>query len=358
MKSYRQSNTYLILISCVAAGIGSILLVANHKEKQPAHALKGEVYSKEGYGGFIGYTKPVVLPPLSSDPLRPAREAYYKGQYKAAITLSKQAVPEILKLKSHEALFQQAQGYMIRAYAHARMHQFPGAQTDFNNAENIADELPDHGEYKFVLGEMQPTLEEEAAFEQVTCISAEGHKHEAEQGYMAFMRQHPMSVLIQAAADRIEHFHGGNLPQKATELWSADMKAQNLDAAMCGPRCMAYIMKTDGMDSSARKIASQMKTNVGGTTLYAMQQFAVKNGWPKAEGVQINLKNLLKQKQPIVAFLKPCHYVVITHMTPTSLTIWDPDGKPNTEGPGSPKIDNVTLNEWNSSFSGNALILR
>lgn len=69
-------------------GCGVVLIAAlwsASTARQPrVHALAHEVYTAAGWGGYVGMHKPIKLPPLSEDPLRSAREAYYAGYYAQA----------------------------------------------------------------------------------------------------------------------------------------------------------------------------------------------------------------------------------------------------------------------------------
>jgi len=341
---FRETRALWWIAGCMVV-VSSALWSASTVHPPRVHALAHEVYTAAGWGGFVGVHKPVKLPPLSEDPLRPAREAYYAGHYAQAERLAQSFLSRLPALPSERQQHQEAMAYLIWAYSAARQHRFSQAYDLFLRCRSVAEALPDHGAPKPVLGEMVPTLEEEAAYEAVCCLQGEGKRQEAEAGYLQFLRDYPQSILIHGATLRLRWLHHGNLSGQAEALWRADEHAQILAEAECAPACLAEVLRRQGRWVSVGRLAQAMHTGEHGTSLAALAEVAQKEGLhPK--GLQLSWQGLMRQPRPLIAWVAPQHFVVVTQVKADGVRVWDPTGAPQCEGAGKPAEFFVPKKQW------------
>jgi predicted double-glycine peptidase len=251
-----------------------------------------------------------------------------------------------------------AQAGLLFAYAAARQRHFEVAGERFILTRNIAASLPDHGARPVPFGDPEPGIEEEAAFQGVVCVSAEGHKAEAEAGYRDFMRDYPQSILIHAAVKRIARFHKGDIPKEAEAVWRQAMRLQaqqertrRREQALCGPECLAELLHRQGKASDVHALAREMHTDETGTSLAALSETAKRHGFV-AQGVELTQAGLMQQKLPAVAYLRSGHYVLVDRVEPAAVTVWDPDA----HGAGKGADQALLLKQWQQHWSGIALV--
>ena len=319
-----------------------------------AHAGTAHLYTSAGYGGYVGADRK----PRSETPLQRASEAYSAGKLAAAEQIANDVILQASGLPSnlqaaHEALLAKR----ILAYASARRSRFAEAKTRFGALRQAAYESPDHGRQRVALGEVAPTLEEEGAFEAAVCTGALGDKQGEEREMDGFMRTYPQSILIHAAVKRIARLHGGDVPKYAEATWKAGMavqkaadEAQRKSEALCGPECLAELLKRQGKSAEVSALAAEMQTSGEGTSLASMQQTAKRHGL-KLQGVALSAKGLAKQRLPILALITPGHYVLVEAVTPAETRIWDPDAR----GVGVGGKRSFTTSDWTKAWNGVAL---
>ena len=255
---------------------------------------------------------------------------------------------------------QAAQAHLLAGYTAAWRKDYVTAGERFRATQLLAGELPDHGAPASVLGEAQATLEEEASFQHAVCTGAMGHKQEAEGEYDQFLQQYPQSILIHAAVKRITRLNGGNIPASADTLWKqamAQQKAADLqkrrDAALCGPECLAELLRRQGKTVEVAALATEMKTGADGTTLANLAQTAKGHGFA-ARGVELTQKGLAKQTLPLLALLRPGHYILVEVVKAESVTVWDPDAN----GSGQSGSKSYPLAQWRPLWTGMALTVK
>ena len=89
-----------------------------------------------------------------------------------------------------------------------------------------------------------------------------------------FMRSYARSALVHAAVKRIGRMHGGDVPKDAEGLWKQAMAVQKAADeadrradALCGPECLAELMRRRGRAS--RKATHRAGPILGGTNIRA-----------------------------------------------------------------------------------------
>lgn len=350
-KRWGKATGALLALAVIGGG------VAWYKSEQ----AKGQrVYVPSGYGGFMTVKGPLPAPKQKPDtPIWNVIEAYRKGRWsevesEADIVVEKQAGSSIQQERD-EALL----AMKLRAYAAAWKHDYPLAQRRFSELRDVAETFPEHGKQPSVPGETAPSVMEEAAFQYVVCTSAMGDKQGAEEQYKAFVMRYPQSILIHAAVKRIARLHGGDIPKDAEALWKQAMALQKREEqakeranSMCAPECLAELLRRQSKPGDVASLARLMKTDHEGTSLENLAEAATKEGF-HPRGVELTQKGLLTQKLPLIALLGPGHFVLVDRVTPTDVTIWDPDAG----GVGKSAVRTLLLKDWQAQWHGIALAL-
>ena len=291
----------------------------------------------------------------------------------------------------------------ILAYSSARQGRFAEAKARFASLRQAAYESPDHGQQRVALGDTAPTLEEEGAFQEAVCTGALGDKRAEEAELDGFLRSYPQSILVHAAVKRIGRMHGGDVPKDAEGLWKQAMAVQKAadekerrDQALCGPECLAELLRRKSGEASRQDaktqrreevshkgtksqrreevsrngtksvrepgeegsryaegadvatLAGEMRTSGEGSSVAAMQATAAKHGL-KLQGVSMTPRGLAKQRLPIVALIAPGHYVLVEAVTAGGVAAWDPDAQ------GAAGRRSFTTAEWDKAWNGVAL---
>lgn len=358
------------------AGAGLLLVAGGlfwggRAHHAPQHTGPRPLYTASGYGGFVAPPSPVAStgpgekgrqPHASpiADPVRPARDAYNAGRYAEAEARAQQVVALAAHSKRASAHRQAAFARQVLAYAAARRRDLTLARVRFAALETAAAALPDRGKVPAPLGLNPPTLEADGAYQHAVCTAALGDKAGAEAEYRTFMTRYPESPLVQAAIKRIARLHGGDVPREDEAVWRAAMrtgrqreKAKAREASLCGPACLAELLRRAGKAADVHSLAAQMGTSDRGTTLAALAQAAERRGW-QAQGVALTPKGLAEQPLPLIALITPGHYVLVEAVTPQAVTVWDPDAR----GLNQPGRRSVSAAEWGRVWRGLALALR
>jgi len=208
-------------------------------------------------------------------------------------------------------------------------------------------------------GEVAPTLEAEAAFQYAVCTGALGDKAGAEAEYVTFMKQYPDSPLLHAASHRIAMLHGGDMPSADQAVWrqaqaiaARHEAAKRLEQFLCGPECLAELLRRRGETPDVHALARAMGTSDQGTTLAALA-FAAKAHGFSAQGLALTPKGLAEQTLPVIALVAPGHYVLVEAALPSGVTVWDPDAR----GVGPADRRAVPQAVWGRMWRGVALAL-
>ncbi len=347
----------------LAGGIGWYAAV--HHRAKP---IAPRVYVSEGYGGFVTPPAPLkaarakaqtVSSSAATDPVRPLQEAYEAGHYLQAEAQAQAVIREAAQSHSVKQHTQAAFARQIMAYSAARRHDLPLARARFAVMQTEAARLPERGLETAPPGEVAPTLEAEAAFQHAVCTGALGDKAGAEAEYVAFMKRYPDSPLLHAALLRLQKMHGGSLTAHDEAVWRqakqtalADQRTLARESSLCGPECLAELLRRRGETPDVHALAQAMGTSERGTTLSALAGAARAHGFP-AQGLALTPKGLAAQTLPVIALVAPGHYVLVEAVTPSRVTVWDPDAR----GVGHADRRTVPQAVWGRMWQGVALAL-
>lgn len=333
------------------------------------------VYTAQGYGGYVGPKKvgniaPNPRPKIGEtprqnhrqmiDPVRSLQAAYRAGNYSEVAVAARKVIRGAQHAHSLGERRHAVQARQVLAYAYARQNNLKTAQSQFALLRQEAAALPDRGKQDRSLGaDPQPTLEEEAAFQHAVCTGAVENHPAAEAEYRQFMQAYPESPLVQAAVKRIARFHDGNVSPADAAIWQQAMqiaktrqKARVREASLCGPECLAEMLRRRGETADVHALAQEMDTSDQGTSLAALAQAAKRRGFA-SKGLALTAKGLTQQKLPLVALVNPNHFVIVEALTPEQITIWDPDAR----GVGKADRKSLPLTEWSRNWQGIALAL-
>lgn len=341
----------------VAALLGGVTVggLGLHRWRQ-GQAHSPRVYTSAGLDGWVAPEtgKPQTVS-NADDPLSGLRADYRAGKW-ADVDREAANLMEAQQDSADAGKRQQAgQAELLAAYASAWRKDYATAQARFLRVQRLAGELPDHGARKVLVGEAPlPTLEEEAGFQHAVCVGAAGDKGGAEAEYDDFMRQYPQSILVHAAIKRVTRLHGGDIPADAEELWTQAMRQQKAkqeraqrEGALCGPECLAEVLRRQGKSVEVHALAGEMQTGADGTSLRQLARVAKAHGWA-AVGVELTQAGLGKQALPLIALLKPGHYVLVERVSGQGVRVWNPDA----EGTGRAGTKTYTPGEWQGAWTG------
>lgn len=367
MKRTTTRTTRLISVAflsiALAGGIGWYAAV-----HRPAKPIAPRVYVSEGYGGFVTppappkavSTKAKTVSSPAIDPVRPLQEAYEAGHYLQAEAQAQAVIREAAHSHSVQRHTQAAFARQIMAYSAARRHDLPLAQARFAALRQEAASLPGRGVEPAHPGEEPATLEQEAAFQHAVCTGALGDKAGAEAEYVAFMKRYPDSPLLHATLLRLQKMHGGSLTAHDEAVWRqakqtalADQRTLAREASLCGPECLAELLRRRGETPDVHALAQAMGTSERGTTLSALAGAARAHGFP-AQGLALTPKGLAAQTLPVIALVAPGHYVLVEAVGAAGVTIWDPDAS----GVGHGGRRTVQPPVWGRMWQGMTLALQ
>jgi len=348
-----------------AATLGLILIGTGlwWQKSRSAHWRQGLVYTREGYGGYV--PKAAVRKARTNDPLRPMVDAYNAGRYADAEVEALRLINSTAGSKKPTERKYSVRARYVLAFAAARRKDMRLARERFSILKEEAAKLPDKGKQSSQPGIVTPTLEEQGAYQHAVCTAALGDKEAAEAEYMKFMHDYPESPLIHGALQRIERLHDGHLPAEAEAAWTGAtkiaqarergrQKARLRERALCGPECLAELLRRHGKKADVHALAAEMKTSEFGTSLQALADAAKKHGF-SAKGLALTQKGLLKQPLPLVALVMPGHYVVVDAVSPGEVTVWDAHGSST----GKPATRRYSVKEWSVLWSsGIALVVQ
>lgn len=302
----------------------------------------------------------VKLPPKPPDPLRPAAKAYNTGDYKAAETEALRIIKAASSSKDPTVRKDAVRAHYVLAFSAARMKDMEEARERFAVLKEEAAKLPDKGKQDSEPGVMSPTLEEEGAYQHAVCTAALGDKQAAIKEYTEFIRNYPESPLLSGAILRIQRLNNGKIPEDIDQVWQEAKKiAQEREKerqarnSMCGPECLAELLRRSGKKADVEALAKEMGTSEHGTSLKGLADAAKKHGYT-AEGVQLTQKGLSKQPMPMIALVHPGHYVLVENVSRWRVTIWDPNGK----GQDKPGTKRYSIDEWEKVWHGIGLTLQ
>ncbi|MBS1700314.1 MAG: hypothetical protein JST12_01520 [Armatimonadetes bacterium] len=223
---------------------------------------------------------------------------------------------------------------MTAAFNDAEKGDYSSARAEFLNASlkhKGSDAMnPDFG-----------TLPEQAAYQAIVCLEAEGKKVEAAAEYRKFMRERQLSPLIHACFRRLEHLNGDKVDSRdeaaLQDAVDAQEKEIRFQTSVCGPKCLEKILPLLGKDPVGyRELAKLCRTTDQGTTLADLKSACESLGL-KPVGFELNAKDFTELKNPFI-WLQADHYVAVLGFKNGKAIVYNPIYKTEEERP-LPKAD-------------------
>lgn len=208
---------------------------------------------------------------------------------------------------------------MTDAYNLAKKKDYTAARTEFVEASYMhkgTDAMsPDYG-----------TLPDQAAYQAIVCLDAEGKRDEARKEYRKFMEERKLSPLIHACFRRLERLNGKPLEEDQALLESGIAAQEDrikFETSVCGPKCLEKVLPILGAQAvSYKELAKLCGTTEKGTTMEGLKKGAEKLGL-KPVGLELNNQDFLNMKKPFI-WIQADHYLAVLEIKNNRVHIYDP----------------------------------
>jgi hypothetical protein len=342
----------LLSLAVLAVGATGVCFFAANARK---HRY---VYSPQGFGAMLPDSAAIrVAPAPPRDPLQTAVDAFNAGRFTDAE--AKAAEAGRAGSKRPAALVPVTRARILMAYSAARRKEYPLARERFAAAVAGAKA----GMAAPVRGgpncrEALRSAESDAAYQHAVCTLAMGDRTGGEAELRDVIRTYPESAEVHGAVRRIARLHGGDVPRdvqalqrRARAISLAADRARRRSGSMCGPECLAELLRREGKPADLALLARDAATSHEGTTLLALARTAGRHGIP-LKGMQLTEADFRKQALPLLALVAPGHIVVVDQIDRACVTVWDPDSN----GPRRSAARDIVWPQWRRMWRGVALV--
>ena len=155
----------------------------------------------------------------------------------------------------------------------------------FLAVQRLAGELPEGGARPSRLGEAPQAKFKRKPGSSTQCAQTlQGDKAGAGAEWIlgSFMRRYPQSILVHAALKRIARLHSpatfltARINSGSRRCSSRRSKAdqERREQALCGPECLAELLRRQGKTADVHALADAMKTGADGTSLQSLAEAA------------------------------------------------------------------------------------
>jgi len=170
-------------------------------------------------------------------------------------------------------------------------------------------------------------IPDQAKYQAICCLVAEGKKEEARKEFLQFLRDEPLSPLVNATYQRLVRLNDGQDDAEARKLLESALAQQQrhirLETSSCGPKAIAYMLPLLGKpERDYRDIAKLCGTGEQGTTLDGMRKGLAALG-VEVCGLQVNRRDVVGLKTPFL-LLKEDHYLVAVGVNDKTIQLFDP----------------------------------
>lgn len=184
------------------------------------------------------------------------------------------------------------------------------------------------------------SIPDQAKYQAIVCLVAEGKKDEAKKEFREFLRERPTSNLATMAFRRLVRLNGGaedpsdvSLYERAISLQEAATKKA---IASCGPKVIRYYLANYAdQNPPLADVARLARQTEEGTSMLDMVR-ALLTYKVGAEGRELNAPDFLRQNTPFI-WLQGDHFVLVEKLDHLEITAWDPmlDGPKVTKSPSA-----------------------
>lgn len=195
------------------------------------------------------------------------------------------------------------------------------------------------------------SVPDQARYQAIVCLVAEGKKSEAQKEFREFLKSRPTSHMAVQAFRRLVRLNGGVEDPKDIELYEKALHQQEVATksaiAACGPKVVQrYLSEFRGKYTPFADIQAACRQTEEGTTMLdmvrALTQYKV-----GGEGMQLNAPDFRRQPIPFI-WLMDDHFVLVEKRNHTTLHAWDP----MLNGPRDVKLPTET----DSTFQASVII--
>lgn len=170
------------------------------------------------------------------------------------------------------------------------------------------------------------TLSDQARYQAIVCLEADGQIDAAVSGYRKFMEERMESPLVHQCHRRLERIHGvskGEDDQRLQAAVDAQQKRIRFETSVCGPKAIERLLPLIGKKQvSYVEIAKLAGTSDSGTTLEGMQSALSRLG-VKSYGLELNARDFRALKKPAL-WLTGDHYILLEKIESGKAHTYDP----------------------------------
>lgn len=209
---------------------------------------------------------------------------------------------------------------MTDAYELAKKKDFSGARAEFIEASfkhKGTDAMnPDFG-----------TLSDQAAYQAIVCLDADGKDEEAKAEFRKFMRERPLSPLISACARRLERLTNNTLLPEDEALLQNGIAAQEkkiaFETSVCGPKCLEKVLPLFGKENkNYQELAKLCGTDGKGTSMEGLKKGCETLGLQPV-GLELNALDFRQMSKPFI-WLQVDHYIAVLQIKGGKMQTFDP----------------------------------
>lgn len=172
------------------------------------------------------------------------------------------------------------------------------------------------------------SLADQAAYQAIVCLAAEGLRNQAKRQFVEFMQKRPCSPLVHAVYKRLTKMDPSGTDYYNALLSQAIAKQEDrirFETSVCGPKVIEYLAKGELIASPKldyKEFAKRCGTTDDGTTMAGLRS-GLKSVGVESYAYKLNRQDLDRTELPII-LLEGDHYVAMTAIAGSEATIFDP----------------------------------
>ncbi len=211
--------------------------------------------------------------------------------------------------------------------ARLRLGYVAGKSEDFAKAQAWFDEAATGYKGRGGVDPAFGSIDDQGAYQAAVSLAAQGKIAEAEQAFVAFIKERNLSPLVHAAFNRLVRLTGGKPKAEHEALLQEAVTAQEkhiaIESAMCGPKAICHLLKLLGREEpDYHDVAKLCSTTEKGTTILGLRT-GLKELGLQSFGYRVNRSDVSRIPLPAISLIEG-HYVVIVWISRTNIGFYDP----------------------------------